>query len=197
MKRIGLAGGIGSGKSLAAEKLISMGFGVIDSDEVARRIVQPGSKTLQTLVDAFGSAILTTGAELDRIYLAELVFNDKGALRRLNAITHPEIARMILDELDQSRSITMFVALPLIRNEHREIFNLDEIWVIETSPAVAADRLVRFRKFTESQAWARIMNQPANEERRKIADRLIENNGDADELSLKIERLCRETDIVR
>ncbi len=196
MKRIGLAGGIGSGKSTASEKLKALGFGVVDADDVAREIVEPGTKTLATLVDAFGGAILNADGSMNREFVAELAFHDKTVLRRLNAITHPAIGLAIGATLDKSPLSVMFVALPLIRAEHRQIFKLDEIWVVETSPDIATERLVRFRGFTPDQARARLSNQPGNETRRLIADRVILNDGDESHLYQEVERVCRESGLL-
>lgn len=196
MKRIGLAGGIGSGKSTASEKLKALGFGVVDADDVAREVVEPGTKALATLVDAFGGAILNSDGSMNREFVAELAFHDKTALRRLNAITHPAIGLAIAAALDRSSFPCMFVALPLIRAEHRQIFNLDEIWVVETSPEIAIQRLVRFRSFTPEQARARLSNQPSNETRRNLADRMISNDSDESNLYREIERVCRESGLL-
>src|ERR1700689_4758200 len=91
VKRIVIAGGIGAGKSVVGDRLRSLGFTVVDADDVAHDVTKPGSPTLSALVDAFGSAVLDEKGSLDRAFVAEVVFHDPSALRRLNAITHGPI----------------------------------------------------------------------------------------------------------
>ena len=91
VKRIVIAGGIGAGKSAVAQRLRDLGFDVVDADDVAHDVTAPGSPTLATLVDAFGSAVLDDDGALDRAFVADVVFHDPTALRRLNSITHGAI----------------------------------------------------------------------------------------------------------
>ncbi|MDE3108130.1 MAG: dephospho-CoA kinase, partial [Acidobacteriota bacterium] len=88
MQRIALAGGIGAGKSTVSSYLASRGYFVLDADDVARDVVEPGQGAYRALVDAFGAAVLTDDLTIDRAFLADVVFHDASALRRLNAITH-------------------------------------------------------------------------------------------------------------
>ena len=88
MKRVALAGGIGAGKSAVAEHLTTRGWPVVDADVIARRVVEPGKPAWRALRDAFGTAVLNGDGEIDRAFLAEIVFHDASALRRLNHITH-------------------------------------------------------------------------------------------------------------
>src|SRR5271170_7026235 len=108
VKRIVIAGGIGAGKSAVAQRLRDLGFSVVDADDVAHDVTSPGSPTLAALVDAFGSAVLEPNGSLDREFVAEVVFHDASALRRLNAITHGPIGVEIARRLDTAEGDAVF-----------------------------------------------------------------------------------------
>lgn len=192
VKRIALAGGIGAGKSTAVDYLRARGFVALDADEVYRDLVAPQQPLLSTLVDAFGTAILTHDGELDRGFLAAVVFSDSSALHRLNAITHPAIGRAMRRALDGAIGDVAFVAIPLLRLEHRHQLALDEVWSVQVSPEVAIDRLVAQRAMTESEARARIAQQMSNDERQQLADEVIWNNTDRDALRGRLDELLRQ-----
>ncbi len=187
MKRIVLAGGIGAGKSAISDRLRDLGYTVIDADDVAHEITAKGSVTLQTLVDAFGSAVLASDGALDRAFLAEIVFNDPSALRRLNRITHGAIGVEIVRQMDEATGDAVFVAVPLYRPELRTGFSIDEVWAVQVEPETAIRRLVEGRGFKESDARARLASQMSNEERRAIVDRVIWNEGTLEELYAQLD----------
>lgn len=163
-------------------RLASLGFSVIDADVAARTVVEQGKPAWRALRDAFGTAVLTPEGDIDRKFLADVVFHDASALRRLNHITHGYIA----EELDaRVRAVTgelAFVALPLFRPEHRVGLELDEVWAILADPATAIERLTTDRGFDESDARARLAAQPTNDERARLVDRVIWNEGTLEEL---------------
>ena len=187
VKRVAIAGGIGAGISAVAEHLTSLGWPVVDADVVARRVVEPGEPAWRALRDAFGTAVLTSENEIDRPFLADIVFHDATALRRLNQITHGYIGEAIAREIDATTAAVVFVALPLYRGEHRRQLNLDEVWVIEVDPDVAVARLTQSRGFSEADARARLAVQPSNDERRAFADRVIRNEGTLEELHARVD----------
>lgn len=197
MKRIALAGGIGSGKSAAETHLRDRGFTVIDADEVARRVVEPGEPAWRALVDAFGSAVLTADGAIDRAFVADVVFHDPSALRRLNGITHGYIGAEILRRLEAATGPAAFVALPLYRPEHRAVFELDEVWVLSTELDTVLARLCADRGFTEEDARARLSNQPPLASLVAMADRVIRNNGTLDELFAELDGALVASGIVR
>jgi dephospho-CoA kinase len=173
MKRIVIAGGIGAGKSAICDRLRSLGYTVVDADDVAHDVTAKGSPALLALVDAFGSAVLANDATLDRAFLAEIVFNDRSALRRLNRITHAQIGVEIVRQLDGAAGDAVFVALPLFRPEHRAAFALDEVWSVQVDPETAVHRLVELRGFKEEDARARLATQISNDERERSLDELF------------------------
>src|SRR5487761_1377748 len=150
MKRIVIAGGIGAGKSAVADRLRDLGFVVVDADDIAHEVTAPGSPTLAALVDAFGTAVLDDDGSLDRAFVAEVVFHDASALRRLNAITHPPIGVEIANRLAASDGEAVFCAIPLFRREHRATFAIDEVWAVQVSPESAVRRLIDARGFGEA-----------------------------------------------
>ena len=187
MKRVALAGGIGAGKTVLSERLVSLGWPVIDADVVARKVVEKGEPAWTALRDAFGTAVLTPTGELDRKFMADVAFHDASALRRLNHVTHGYIGREIVRELDATDADVVFVALPLYRREHRDAFHLDEVWAVVVDSEVALARLLEQRGFDEDDARARLAAQMSNEERASLADRVLWNNGTRDDLFAQLD----------
>ena len=187
MKRIVIAGGIGAGKSAATEYLASRGFSIVDADDVARAVTQPGEPTWSAMRDAFGDAVLQDDQTLDRAFIAEVVFHDSSALKRLNLITHGPIGQEILRRIGEATSSAVFIALPLFREEHRAVLGLDEVWGILASPEVAIARLRKYRDFTEDDARARLATQITNEERATLVDQVLWNDGTVEELHAKLD----------
>lgn len=187
-----LAGGIGAGKSVVGDHLSSRGFLVVDADHVARFVVEPRQPAYVALQDAFGRAVLTDDGLIDRQFLADVVFHDDSALRRLNAITHGYIGQDIVRQLDGAAGSAVFVALPLFRPAHREAFRLDEVWAVLSEPDLALVRLKSFRGFSDDDARSRLRAQDTNDRRAADADVVLWNNGTLDELREAVDTLLRE-----
>lgn len=187
MKRIVVAGGIGAGKSVVGERLRALGFEVVDADDIAHDVTAPGSATLSVLVDAFGSAVVDDEGALDRAFVADVVFHDASALRRLNAITHPAIGVEIARRLDAAQGDAVFAAIPLFRPEHRAALSLDAAWAVQVSAETAIARLVNGRGFSEADARARLANQISNSERAALVDRVLWNEGTIEELYAELD----------
>ena len=190
--RIALIGGIGAGKSTVVDYVRARSFVAVDADEVYAALVGPGQPLLAALVDAFGSAVLTPTGELDRPFLASVVFSDPTALTRLDAITHPLVGREMRRQLDAAPGRAVFAAVPLYRPEHRESLALDEVWSVQVAPEIAIERLVEQRAMTEADARARIASQMSNEQRGPLVDEVIWNNTDRDALRERVDELLRE-----
>jgi dephospho-CoA kinase len=197
MKRIVIAGGIGAGKSAVGDRLRHLGFTVVDADDVAHDVTKPGSPTLSALVDAFGSAVLNDDGTLDRAFVAEVVFHDPSALRRLNAITHPPIGVEIVQRLNASDGEAVFAAIPLFRPEHRAAFALDAVWSVQVSTETAVRRLIDGRGFSEADARARLATQMSNDERAALADRVLWNEGTIDDLYAELDAALSDAGLVR
>jgi len=197
VKRIVIAGGIGAGKSAVADHLRDLGFRVVDADDVAHDVTARGSLTLSALVDAFGSAVLDPQGSLDRAFVADVVFHDASALRRLNAITHGAIGVEIVRRLDEAEGEAVFAAIPLFRPDHRAAFSLDEAWSVQVSPETAVRRLIDGRGFSEADARARLANQISNDERAALVDRVLWNEGTLDELYTELDTALAEAGLSR
>ncbi len=192
MKRVAIVGGIGAGKSTVTDRLTTLGFSVVDADVIARHVVEQGQPAWQALVDAFGTAVLTPGGDIDRKFLADVVFHDASALRRLNHITHGHIGAGMRAGLDAASGKAAFVAIPLYRNEIRDGLGLSEVWAIEVRPDTALDRLVSERGMDAEDARARLTAQMTNDERSALADRVIDNNGTVEDLYASLDAALSE-----
>ena len=182
VKRVVVAGGMGAGKSAVEERLVVLGWPVIDADVIARRVVEKGEPAWLALRDAFGTAAFSDDGELDRKFIADVVFHDASALKRLNHVTHGHIGAEIVRELDAATGPAVFVALPLFRPEHRVNLMIDEVWAVQVAPSTAIERLCTLRGFSEEDARARIAAQMTNDERAAIVDRVLSNEGSLEDL---------------
>jgi dephospho-CoA kinase len=197
VKRIVIAGGIGAGKSALADRLRDLGFGVVDADDVAHDVTNPGTPTLSALVDAFGKAVLDEQGSLDRAFVAEIVFHDPSALRRLNAITHGPIGVEIAQRLATANGDAVFCAIPLFRPEHRAALAVDAVWAVQVSPETAVRRLVDARGFRDADARARLVSQMSNDERAALVDRVLWNEGTLEDLYAELDVALREEGLSR
>ncbi len=190
MPRIAVIGGIGSGKSSVTDHLNARGALIVDADEIARDVVRAGRSTWQALRDAFGDAVLGPDGELDRQFVAQVVFHDPAALRRLNHITHAAIgAEMAEQAFAAPEERVVAVAIPLFRPMHRDLLRLHEVWCVSIPPEEAVRRLVSYRGFSESDAQARIANQISNDERHALSDEVLDNSGTLDQLIGAVDQL--------
>jgi dephospho-CoA kinase len=197
VRRIAVAGGIGAGKSAVTARLAALGWPVVDADQIARSVTAHGTGAWQALRDAFGDAVLDGDGEIDRAFLAEVVFHDPSALARLNRITHAPIGVEMARQLDALSGPAAFVAIPLFRPEHRAALSLDAAWAVQASRAVALDRLCRLRGFREADALARLDSQMSNDELAGIVDRVIWNEGTLQELYDDLDAVLAEEGLSR
>ncbi len=180
MFAVGLSGGIGSGKTTVADLLVEYGAVLIDADQVARDIVEPGTPVLGALVERFGAAILDPEGRLDRASLAAVTFGDAEALKSLNALTHPAIGLAMVERraaLVEDDVVVVF-AVPLLREEHKALLHFDVVVVVDCPTDLALQRLVEVRGMDPVDAERRIAAQISREERTKLADRVLDNGGD-------------------
>ena len=184
---VGLTGGIGSGKSTVSELLAARGAIVIDADKITRELQAPGSSVLGEIVEAFGVDVLDAAGALDRPKLASKVFGDSEALVRLNKIVHPAVGREMAARLDAQRNTDNVVVLdiPLLVENPRE--GLCGVVVVDLPTDLAVDRLVAFRGMSREDAEARISRQATREARVAIADKVIDNSGNLDELGRRVD----------
>jgi dephospho-CoA kinase len=191
MLRVGLTGGIGSGKSTASRLLAERGAVVIDSDVLAREVVEPGTPGLSAVVAEFGDGVLAADGRLDRERLGALVFADADARARLNSIVHPLVraaSAQRLAGLPDDAVVVHDVPL-LVEAGLTDAYDL--VVVVSVSPAVQLDRLVRLRGMTAEAAQARIAAQAAPAERLAVADVVLTNDGTRAELAMQVDALWR------
>jgi dephospho-CoA kinase len=187
MRRVGLTGGIGSGKSTVSAMFAELGAYVIDADAIARDVVAPGSEGLRALGEEFGPHILTPDGALDRAALADLVFSDPGARERLNAITHPRIATRTAELMAElPDDAVMIHDVPLLAELGLQSA-YDMVVVVDAPDEVRVQRLVA-RGLPEADARARIAAQASREQRLAIADVVIDNSGDLATLREQVQR---------
>jgi len=191
---IGLTGGIASGKSTVARMLSELGAVVIDADKVGHEAFRPHTEAWRKVVAAFGKDILGQNEEIDRGKLAQLVFNDPKALKRLNSIMHPlmhEIVRQKIEGLRrQGAGAVVLEATLLVEAKWTDL--VDQVWVTITPGDTVINRLVSQKGFTEEQAKARIKSQTPISQRAKHADVVIKNDSDLNALKGKVEGLWRK-----
>ena len=190
--RVGLTGGIASGKSTVSAILRELGAVVIDADALAREVVERGTPGLAAVVEEFGPGLLTPDGELDRAAMGTLVFNDESARRRLEAIVHPLVFERIVDlETHAPEGAVVVHDIPLLAESGRAD-TFDAVIVVDAPPQVQVERMVRDRGWTEDEARARIGAQASPEERRAIATYVVENTGTVDDLRRTVEKIYGE-----
>ena len=180
MYLIGLTGGIASGKSTIARRLVEHGAVHIDADQLARKVVEPGTEGLAQIREAFGDAVLAPDGSLDRKALSELVFADAAALDRLNGIVHPlvrELSGRLFAAADAARpnAVVVYDVPLLVEAELDHPFDL--VVVAHATKKTRAERLVDIRGFSEEHAQARIDAQASDTQRLSIADVVIDTDG--------------------
>jgi dephospho-CoA kinase len=192
MLRVGLTGGIGSGKSTVSAQLGSLGAVVVDADAVARQVVEPGMPALAAVVARFGPEVLAEDGTLDRPALGRVVFGDPAALRDLEAITHPAIWERTSVLVAAAPPDAVIVHdMPLIV-EKRMGAEYHLVLVVGAAEEVRLRRLVEQRAMTEADARARIAAQADDDARRAAADVWLDNEGTAEALGVSVLRLWHE-----
>jgi dephospho-CoA kinase len=190
---IGLTGGIGAGKSTVSALLADHGALVIDADVLAREAVEPGRPAWAEVRRRFGESVVREDGSIDRQALAAVVFSDESALRDLNSIVHPEVARTMGERLALEASTDHVVVLdiPLLAEGGRERYPLAGVLVVDCPVELAIDRLVAERGMDRADAERRVAAQAPREVRLKMADFVIMNMGTLEELRLMVDHAWR------
>ncbi len=180
MRRVGLTGGIGSGKSTVAQALVNCGARLIDADAIARRLTQAAGAAMPALAQAFGAQALTPDGALDREFMRRLAFSDPAAKARLEALLHPligeESARQAAQaDVDGARLVIFDV--PLLTESLHWRARVDRVLVVDCEEATQADRVAQRPGWTVQAAQAVIAQQALRSQRRAIADAVIYNEG--------------------
>jgi dephospho-CoA kinase len=192
MLKVGLTGGIGAGKSEVSRLLVECGAVLIDADRIAREVVEPGTPGLAAVVAAFGEEVLAADGSLDRPRLGSIVFADQDRLGVLNSIVHP-LVRDRSRELEEAAAEDAVVVhdVPLLtENGLAPLYDL--VIVVDADPATQLDRLVRLRGMAEEDARARMAAQATREQRRGIADIVIDNDVPLEDLRRRVREVWDE-----
>lgn len=192
MQRIGLTGGIASGKSVVASHLIELGAVVIDYDKLAREAVRPGSVGLDEVVEAFGEGVLAPDGSLDRAGLGRIVFADDAALARLNAIIHPVVRRLAAEREAAAGAAKAGVVVVhdiplLIETGQAEAFHM--LVVVHAPADVRVRRLIEERGMAPEEARRRIGSQAGDDERFALADVVLDGSRSVTDLRAQVDEL--------
>ena len=194
MNVLGLTGNIGCGKSSVGEVLRQLGCPVIDADREAHRTYKAGSPTWQEIVDEFGREILTPEGEIDREVVGRRVFEEPEALARLNAIVHPATRARVerrLKEFEQDGYAWATVeATLLIETGWQDM--VTKLWVVAAPVDLVVARLSISRRLSEKEIRSRIAAQMPADRKMALADEVIYNDGNIDDLRLRVDRLWHE-----
>ncbi|MBR8743462.1 dephospho-CoA kinase [Nocardiopsis sp. MG754419] len=194
MLKVGLTGGIGSGKSAVSAALASYGAVVIDADALAREVVEPGTPGLAEIVAEFGENVLTPDGRLDRPALGEVVFADESRLARLNAIVHPKVGersgRLMEEALASGVEIVVYDVPLLVENGLESLY--DVVVVVDAPDEARVERVARDRGMPREQVRARIAAQADRETRLAAADVVVDNSGTRDDLAERVAGLWAE-----
>jgi len=185
--RIGLTGGIASGKSTVAELFAGLGAAVIDTDIIAREVVQPGQPALQEIRAAFGEAVFDDG-KFDRAAMRQQIFDDDDARRRLESILHPRIQQETIKQVRASGGEYQLIVVPLLTDSPLRD-HVDRVLVVDCDESTQIERLLARDAETEDQARRILATQASREERLAIADDVIRNDTSIEALSSQVSAL--------
>jgi dephospho-CoA kinase len=190
--RVGLTGGVASGKSTVSAMLRDLGVVVVDADALAREVVEPGTPGLDAVVTEFGSEVLTEDRRLDRARLGELVFADPSRRAALEAIVHP-LVRARATEIEEAAPAGVLVVhdIPLLV-ETGQAASFDAVVVVDVPEEIQVERAVRERGWTESEARARVGAQASRSERLAAATHVVENSGTTEDLRQRVAEVFEE-----
>jgi dephospho-CoA kinase len=186
--RIGLTGGIASGKSTVASMFAELGAAIIDTDVIAREVIMPGRPALDEIRDAFGAAVMGDDGTLDRSAMRQIVFSDESARRRLEAILHPRIQAETYRQSDQAGGDYQLIVVPLLVESSLKSF-VDRILVVDCDEERQIRRLLARDAESALQAQRILASQSSRDERLAIADDVIVNDGDLESTRAQVAAL--------
>jgi dephospho-CoA kinase len=192
MRVLGLTGGIGSGKTMVGAMFSQLGAELIDADQLAREVVEPGQPALDEIVSRFGADILLPNGRLDRRKLGRIIFADASARAGLNAITHPRIRERMEAAVDarHERRGLLILDIPLLFENARSGL-VEKVIVVWVDPQTQVRRLIARGGLTAEEARQRIAAQMPLDEKRALADHVIDNSGSPAETRRQVDALYR------
>ncbi len=192
MRIIGLTGGIASGKSTVARMLVEKGAYIIDADKLAREVVEPGREAWQEIVDWLGKDILQAGGSIDREKLAEIVFNDRKMLKKLNSIVHPQVGKQLLArtaEIGEKNPDAIIVYDVPLLIEAKMADMVDIVLLVYVPPEIQIERQQKRDGISCPAAEARLKAQMPLDDKRKMAHLVIDNSGTIAATAEEVERI--------
>lgn len=186
--RVGLTGGIASGKSTVTEMFAEFGAPVIDTDVIAREIVAPGEPALEEIRHEFGDGVFDEAGELDRNAMRRIVFSDDDARRRLESILHPRIRELTFERAGSTGGDYQLIVVPLLVESPLRAF-VDRVLVVDCDEGTQIRRLMARDTESEGQARRILAAQSTREERLAIADDIVRNDGDLSETLNQVQAL--------
>lgn len=189
---VGLTGNIGSGKSTVARILKDFGARVVDTDQIARDVVAPGTTGLDIIIKHFGVEVMNPDGTLNRRKVAQIVFSDPEALARLNGIIHPEIRSVLLDIIsdykEKADAALLVIEVPLLFETGMNHL-VDEAWLVTVDPAVQINRIITRDNTSMGEAKSRIAAQMPQKDKVLLADRVIDNSNGINETLIQVKKI--------
>ena len=190
MFRVGLTGGLASGKTIVADFFAALGAGIVDTDRVARDVVAPGQPGLEAVRQAFGAKVMSGSGELDRRAMREVIFTDPAARGRLESLLHPLIRARTLDELQRLNTPYAVVVVPLLVETGFGSV-VDRVAVVDCPREIQLARLMARDELDRKQAESMMSAQADRQTRLAAADDVIDNGGSRESTRLRVQRLHR------
>lgn len=193
-KVIGITGGIASGKSTISNWLIEKGYPVVDADIAARKVVEPGEKALDEIKNTFGETIINSDGTLNREKLGAIVFNDRNKLQSLNNIVHPAVREWMMNQKERAfakGAKIVFLDIPLLF-ESKLTYMVDQTILVFVDPLTQLARLKERNQYTDEEAQIRIQSQMPIEEKRHLADFIIDNTGSLENTKRQLDDILEQ-----
>jgi len=196
MHLIALTGGIASGKSTVSQRWAHHGAVVVDADALAREVVEPGSPALAEIESRWGSDMISSDGSLNRSALGALIFENAAARESLNAITHPAIGRLAQSRFDEAAAedadALIVYDVPLLVESRQSLDRFDKIVTVEAGAEVQVERLIAHRGMERAEAESRVASQASSQQRRAIADFVVESNGTIEQTLSRADQIWLE-----
>ncbi len=190
-RRIGLSGGAGAGKSCVLDWLRERRHAyIIRTDDVARRLMEPGEEGFRRVVQAFGACILGEDGRIDRPLLAQRIFNDRDAKETIDRLTHPLVWSAVEEEMDQAEAEGFdLIVVESALFEPSSLEFLDEIWLVDAPDEVRVKRMMDGRGYSRERCEAMLASQPDRKSYQTLASRMIDNEGSWEETRAELEKI--------
>jgi len=183
-----LTGGIGSGKTAASDHFLKLGVPVIDTDRIARDVVEPGQPALNAISESFGREFIGADGRLDRGRMRQAIFSDPGLKKRLESILHPVISTEVLRRIGELDDPYCILVIPLYAESSAYSW-VDRVLVVDVSEQTQIERVMERDRISRDQAQAILDAQASRERRLSLADDVLDNSGSLAELQLQVENL--------